>query len=124
MPPKKAKKNKKAIKRESGGPYICPLCNRGFTRRATVKEPHFASCAAKLGNPNHVAWDAHQSCWAKKRGREVDPSEIAAPSLERRTLEKDEGGVRDGDGADYRLDEEHDVRFLGEFQATICNMTS
>ena len=44
-------------------PYICALCRRGFTRRATVKDPHFASCVRKHGNPNNVAWDDHPSCY-------------------------------------------------------------
>lgn len=116
MAPKKAKKHKKAKKRVSGRPYVCPLCNKGFTRRATVKEPHFPSCVARHGNPNHVTWDAHQSCWAKRPGRKAGSSAVAL-GLERMHLDEDdeEGGARDGDGLDNEVDEEQDVRSSGSF---------
>ncbi|MCJ1467666.1 hypothetical protein MMC07_006291 [Pseudocyphellaria aurata] len=105
MPPPKPKKLKRARKRDSGGPYICALCNKGFTRRATVKEPHFATCVAKHGNPHHLAWDAHESCWAKRPGRKVGSSAGAVPGVEWNYLEdENEGG--DGDW-DNDLDEEH-----------------
>lgn len=109
MPPKKAKKTKKARKRESGGPYICSLCSKGFTRRTTVKEPHFASCVAKRGNPNRLTWDAHESCWSKRPGGRVGPSGVAAPGMEKKPLEEEQES-RDGveDGVDDELDEEQD----------------
>lgn len=109
MPRQKVMKPKKAKKHESRGPYICALCNKGFTRRATVKEPHFASCVAKHGNPNHVVWDAHESCWAKRPGRKVGPSGVATPDLERMALKEEKGG----DGVDL----EQDVRSSSELQA-------
>ena len=37
-------------------PYICALCNKGFTRKATVKDPHFPSCVGRRGNPDNKAW--------------------------------------------------------------------
>ena len=46
-------------------PFICAICKKGFTRRATVKDPHFASCVRRNGNPDNVAWDNHPSCHTK-----------------------------------------------------------
>ena len=43
--------------------FICALCEKGFTRRNTVKDPHFARCVKRNGNPTGLAWDAHPSCW-------------------------------------------------------------
>lgn len=60
---------RKAKQRATGGPYICPLCGKGFTRRSTVKDPHFPTCVARYGNPNNIRWDADESCRARKVGR-------------------------------------------------------
>jgi len=56
---------KPVVKRGSIASYICALCNQSFTRKTTVKEPHFASCVKTNGNPNGVAWDDHPSCYSK-----------------------------------------------------------
>lgn len=72
-------KRKKPKLRKSGGEFICVLCRKGFTRRATVKDPHFASCVKRLGNPKNLAWDAHQSCWLKRSIQEPGPSGTVAP---------------------------------------------
>ena len=52
-----------AKKSRAESPYICALCNVGFSRRGTVKDPHFARCIAKHGNPKNLVWDEHPSCW-------------------------------------------------------------
>lgn len=60
---------RKAKQRTTGGSYICPLCGKGFTRRSTVKDPHFPICVARHGNPNNIQWDADESCRARRVGR-------------------------------------------------------
>lgn len=69
---------RKAKKRTTGGSYICPLCGKGFTRRSTVKDPHFPTCVARHGNPNHIQWDADESCRARRVGRKNSGSSGAA----------------------------------------------
>lgn len=66
--------NKAILKKGLITPYICALCNQGFTRKTTVKEPHFASCVKTNGNPNGVAWDDHPSCFSKRSDGSVGPS--------------------------------------------------
>lgn len=61
-----------------------------------------------------MAWDAHESCWAKRPGRKVGSAAIAAPRVERTLLEDENGGDGDPDG---ELDEEQHVRASGEIQA-------
>ena len=124
MPPKNANIAKNARKRDPGGPYICALCNRGFTRRATVKEPHFASCVARHGNPNQVAWDDHESCWPKKPGRKLWLPGAAAPSAERKSLGEEESEDGGRDGANDEVDEGQDVRSSNESQAKNWSRTS
>lgn len=65
---------KPVVKRGSIATYICALCSQGFTRKTTVKEPHFASCVKTNGNPNGVAWDDHPSCYSKRRDGTRGPS--------------------------------------------------
>ena len=65
---------KPIFKRGSIAPYICALCNQSFTRKTTVKEPHFASCVKVNGNPNGVAWDDHPSCYSKRPDGTMGPS--------------------------------------------------
>ena len=120
MAPKKMKKPKKAKRKSgTGGPFICPLCNKGFSRRATVKEPHFGTCVARLGNPHRLPWDAHQSCWAKRPGRRPGPSGTAAPGVERilaedkdkeeEEEEEEEDGDEDMQSEANEIEGEHNV---------------
>ena len=60
------------------GKYKCILCNKGFSRRATVFDNHFALCVRKNGNPNRYAWDEDPSCWKRNQG----PSGVFAPGLD------------------------------------------
>lgn len=94
-------KRKKPKVRKSGGTYICVLCKKGFTRRATVKDPHFASCVKRLGNPKNLPWDAHQSCWSKRGTQEPGPSGTVAPGLKGLSQESGgEGDVTEGEADD------------------------
>ena len=54
-------RSKKSSK--NAGRFICPICRRGFTRKGTVKDPHFPSCVRRNGNPRGLRWDADPSCW-------------------------------------------------------------
>lgn len=82
----------KAKRRAAGGSYICPLCGKGFTRRSTVKDPHFPACVARQGNPSNVPWDADESCRAKRVGRKNSGSSSAMcdPELQQSEREDDE----------------------------------
>lgn len=40
--------------------YHCPRCDKGFSRRYTVKQ-HFTSCVKKYGNPKGLKWVDHPS---------------------------------------------------------------
>ena len=66
--------------------YICQLCGNGFTRRESVREPHFAACVKAHGNPYNTAWDAHPSCWLKRSkgpsGKQVPGAHINVFKLE------------------------------------------
>lgn len=65
-----------------------------------------------------MAWDDHESCWAKKPGRKIWPPGAAAPCAERKPLgEEEESGDGGPDGANYEVDEEQDVRTSNESQA-------
>ena len=61
------------------GKYKCILCKKGFSRRATIFDAHFARCVRKTGNPNKYAWDEHPSCWKRDQG----PSGVYAPGLDK-----------------------------------------
>ena len=67
-------------RRVSGGhgQYKCILCHKGFSRRATIFDNHFAHCVRKTGNPNGYAWDEDPSCWKRNEG----PSGVFAPGLD------------------------------------------
>lgn len=54
-----------------------------------------------------MAWDAHESCRAKRPGRKAGLSVVAAPGVEREPLEDEEDG--DCDGVDVEVDAEQDV---------------
>lgn len=57
-----------------------------------------------------MAWDAHESCWAKRPGRKAGQSAVAAPSVEREPLEdEEENGDGHRDGVDVEVDAEQDV---------------
>ena len=60
------------------GKYKCILCGKGFSRRSTVFDPHFAGCVRKNGNPKQYAWDEDPSCWKRNDG----PSGVTAPGLD------------------------------------------
>jgi hypothetical protein len=49
--------------------FICPLCKKGFSRRQTVFDPHFASCIKKNGNPHGLEWDDDPSCQETREGQ-------------------------------------------------------
>ncbi|KAL9590050.1 MAG: hypothetical protein Q9203_001154 [Teloschistes exilis] len=49
--------------------FICGICLKGFSRRLTVKDPHFPSCTRRNGNPYNLAWDSHPSCRVQPKGR-------------------------------------------------------
>lgn len=60
----------------SARPFLCGLCNKGFSRRHTVKEPHFFSCVRRKGNPSNLPWDSHPSCWVVRTDGTRGPSEV------------------------------------------------
>ncbi|MCJ1394760.1 hypothetical protein MMC18_007640 [Xylographa bjoerkii] len=66
--PKNDKKPKPQLDRK----FICANCGKGYTRRDTIKDPHFPSCVKRNGNPFNVAWNDHPSCWLGQRGREAN----------------------------------------------------
>lgn len=59
--------------------HLCMICEKGYSRRSSVKEPHFASCVRKNGNPHNYLWDTHPSCW---RLNEDGPSGEIAPGTD------------------------------------------
>ncbi|KAL9026943.1 MAG: hypothetical protein Q9196_004461 [Gyalolechia fulgens] len=73
-------------KRPRNGPgasartFVCGLCNKGFSRRHTVKEPHFLSCVRRKGNPGNLPWDSHPSCWVVHTDGTRGPSGTSPPS--------------------------------------------
>lgn len=89
---------KRKAKRRSAGSFICPLCGKGFTRRSTVKDPHFPACVARHGNPNNVQWDADESCRAKRAGRKNSGSSSATCVPELLQQSKREGDEGDNPG--------------------------
>lgn len=118
MSPERLKR--KAKRRAAGGSFICPLCGKGFTRRSTVKDPHFPACVARHGNPNNIQWDADESC-RKRAGRKNSGSSSATcvPELQQ--------SEREGDEADNLGSEEaildDEVRVEGEdrkFDVNAC----
>lgn len=90
MSPERLKK--KAKRRTAGGSFICPLCGKGFTRRSTVKDPHFPACAARHGNPYNIRWDADESCRDRRVGRKNSGSSstTCVPELQQSKREDDE----------------------------------
>ncbi|KAL8826227.1 MAG: hypothetical protein Q9191_003938 [Dirinaria sp. TL-2023a] len=105
--------SKTILKRGSIARYICALCHQGFTRRTTVKEPHFASCVRKHGNPNGVAWDDHPSCYMERPDGTVGPSGTTPAGLSSATNTKkdpdidltleveNDGGLQTGKTEDF-----------------------
>lgn len=65
--------------RASARPFLCGLCNKGFSRRLTVKEPHFQSCVRKNGNPDNQPWDSHPTCWVRRSDGTRGPSGSSPP---------------------------------------------
>ncbi|KAL8659732.1 MAG: hypothetical protein Q9226_000288 [Calogaya cf. arnoldii] len=63
----------------SVGQYVCNLCRKGFSRRSTVKDPHFNTCVRKLGNPDNLPWDSHPTCWVKRTDGSSGPSGTFPP---------------------------------------------
>ena len=61
--------------------YICALCKKGFTRKSTVKDPHFPSCVRKNGNPDNIAWDDHPSCYMRLADGSRGPSNTRPAGL-------------------------------------------
>lgn len=94
MSPERLKR--KAKRRAAGGSFICPLCGKGFTRRSTVKDPHFPACVTRHGNPNNIQWDADESCRARRVGRKNSGSSSAtcAPEFQQSEREDDEADNR------------------------------
>ncbi|MCJ1287193.1 hypothetical protein MMC26_006541 [Xylographa opegraphella] len=62
---------------------ICPICEKGYTRRETVKN-HFPACVRRNGNPNNVAWDAHPSCQPKRASRAEKVRPVKVPAAVRK----------------------------------------
>jgi hypothetical protein len=77
-------------KTKSVGSYTCALCKRGFTRRATVKDPHFPRCVAKNGNPKDLVWDEHPSCWVKLPDGTKGKSGFNPPGVSLSRVDSDE----------------------------------
>lgn len=109
-------------RRPRGGPFICSLCGRGFSRRATVKDPHHEKCVKKNGNPYDLPWDAHESCWIPKNGGPVG-GPIGGPSWSiPRSIEhpyNDSGAQTQiyHEGAEGLIKgvEDHNVSLIGHF---------
>ena len=70
--------------------YFCALCKKGFSRRGTVKDPHFARCVAKNGNPNNLVWDEHPSCWMRLPDGTRGKSGFIPPGVPQSPLDSDE----------------------------------
>lgn len=104
MSPERLKK--KAKRRTAGGSFICPLCGKGFTRRSTVKDPHFPACVARHGNPYKIRWDADESCRDRRAGRKISGSSstTCVPELEQSKREDDEAD--DGGSEEATMDDE------------------
>lgn len=102
---------RKPKQRAAGGSYICPLCGKGFTRRSTVKDPHFPTCVARHGNPNNVQWDADESCRARRVGRKNSGSSAATCVPKFQQPEREDGEAENPDNEVVALDDE--VRVQG-----------
>ncbi|KAL8674329.1 MAG: hypothetical protein Q9168_001258 [Polycauliona sp. 1 TL-2023] len=63
----------------SVGQHVCGLCHKGFSRRSTVKDPHFSMCVRKTGNPDDLPWDSHPTCWVKRGDGSSGPSGTIPP---------------------------------------------
>lgn len=77
-------------KTRSVGLYTCALCKKGFTRRATVKDPHFPRCVSKNGNPKNLVWDDHPSCWVKLPDGTKGKSGFIPPGVSQSRQDPDE----------------------------------
>lgn len=97
---------RKAKKRAAEGSYICPLCGKGFTRRSTVKDPHFPACVARHGNPNNIQWDADESCRARRVGRKNSGLSSATCVLGFQQSEREDGEAENTDSEVVVLDDE------------------
>ena len=83
----KKKSNLRSKVSKSSNCFVCPICRRGFTRRETVKDPHFPSCVRRYGNPKGLRWDEDPSCWITRaegpeRRRVVDQSDLPSSGYE------------------------------------------
>lgn len=104
MSPERLKRKTK--QRAAGGSYICPLCGKGFTRRSTVKDPHFPACVARHGNPNNIQWDADGSCRARRVGRKNSGSNGATYVPRFQQSEKEDGEAENPGSEGVVLDDQ------------------
>ena len=100
MPLKKyTRKGRTRRNKVGSGKYKCPICNHSFSRRSTVRDPHFAICVRAHGNPKNLPWDADPSCWH----RSDKPSGSYAHGAERANQEYNKDWAGNGN-ADTNVD--------------------
>ncbi|MCJ1471824.1 hypothetical protein MMC13_000465 [Lambiella insularis] len=93
--------------------HICMICNKGYSRRWTLKGTHFARCVRLNGNPNNYQWDTHPSCWhVDREGKSTGPSGELADGT-------DENGQLRGRAAQWQVGKRGSSRIILPLDAPI-----
>ncbi|KAI4246528.1 MAG: hypothetical protein L6R40_001891 [Gallowayella cf. fulva] len=92
---RRTRKSSSIHKAASVGQFICSICHRGFSRRCTVKDPHFGNCVRKSGNPDNLLWDSHPTCWIRRGDGTRGPSGTFPPSQKSKEQKDEATGPRD-----------------------------